>query len=142
MLTKTTKEMKLSSVSPTLVSAPPFAVVRAVKLLANWYNQSTPAFPDDPSGAALAATLEANISRAVNSGFFIWIMERTSARSLTLCLGLRCAFASLLPPSAETPLLLACGRPPRLSAAQGLRRLWLLRQQLAGIRCACESAGR
>ena len=42
MLISTKREMQLSSVSPSCVSAPPFCVVRLVRLLVNWYSQSTP----------------------------------------------------------------------------------------------------
>src|SRR6185437_11646214 len=41
-LMRVKREMQASSVNPSCVSAPPFCVVRLVRLLVNWYNQSTP----------------------------------------------------------------------------------------------------
>src|ERR1700744_724452 len=41
-LMRTKREMQLNSVNPNCVSAPPFCVVRLVRLLVNWYSQSTP----------------------------------------------------------------------------------------------------
>src|SRR5665213_283959 len=99
MLTSIKKEMQANSVIPSWVRAPPFCVVRLVRLLVNWYSQST---PELALGSAWANNTMEDMADAL-SGLQSGVKGYRSSRSCLHGLRLNCAASCQPRPVSEGP---------------------------------------
>src|SRR5271168_1600714 len=99
IFTRVKRAMQLSSVMPSCVSAPPFCVVRLVRLLVNWYSQST---PELALGRAWANNTIEDMAGAL-SGLHSGVKGYRSSRSCLHGPRLNCAASCQPRPVSEEP---------------------------------------